>query len=60
MTASVDGTSKIWNIEIEKSKKGQDNLLGLTDDRLLGVLEEKRIFNKIDGQTFFRNVRLSF
>lgn len=56
MTGSTDGSLKIWKTESEKTKKGQDSLLGLTDDRLLGSLEEKRIFNKIDGQIFFRNV----
>lgn len=47
-TGSVDGTAKVWNVEMEKNKKSFDLNLALTDSRLIIAMEEKRIFNKKD------------
>lgn len=48
-SGSVDGTAKVWNVEIEKAKsKSQEVSIGLTDARLITTLEETRMFKQLD------------
>lgn len=59
-TGSVDGTAKIWNLEKDKTKKTDasqcSKILGLTDDRLVATLEEKKESSSLEKNTFYRNV----